>query len=482
MCIARRRATLHLLVIGEGPRVVRYALTPGVVQGGRLKWFAYKTCRITPTSVRIKIYKDVEHLRSVKAMRSHDSCQCATTSLQPAPGGKVDCDRPCTHIFGEQRFEEVVRAFDTFMSMSGEMGAAFAIYENGREIVGGFGGRQTAGGPAWKADTLTTIWSCGKPVVATCLMGLVMDGVVELDERIVKYWPEFGALGKDSATVRMALNHTLGLPTLRNSLLSTHWDDWRVMTSSLAASPPEWQPGSRVGYHPYTFGWLIGELVQRISGKSLRDVLESRIAAPLSLPIWIGAPRDVRDRISPQIEALRRSESNFDTASREDSSSLQAAIDRHPIHFVNSERGYDANLCAANMVSSATGMAAFMDALLFGSRLIDRSLVSEMTRESVRTLNDATFLTPACYGLGVMRAFGTHGVDGSFIIGDHAFGHVGAGGHFVMADEESGITLALTISRMAGGLHLDSRGQSLIDALYRGLGYRLNSDRSAYTR
>jgi CubicO group peptidase (beta-lactamase class C family) len=148
----------------------------------------------------------------------------------------------------------------------------------------------------WHENTLVDVFSVGKPVAVVCLLMLVERGAVDLDAPVAAYWPEFAAGGKESVTVRMLLGHRAGLPALRRELPEQAMYDWELMTSALAAEEPWWAPGSGHGYHTNTYGFLVGELVRRVSGEPIGGFFRRTVAEPLGVDFWFGLPASEDDR------------------------------------------------------------------------------------------------------------------------------------------------------------------------------------------
>jgi CubicO group peptidase (beta-lactamase class C family) len=180
-------------------------------------------------------------------------------------------------------------------------GASVAVYHRGRLVVDMWGGVRSLDGVPWTRDTLAMCWSTTKGVVATCAHVLADRGDLDYDERVATYWPEFAQNGKGDITVRQVLSHSAGLHRL--GTIIDHGSkilDWEHMIDALARAKPAYEPGTSVGYHALTFGWLVGELVRRISGTPIEEFLQKEIAEPLGLDgLYIGCPPEQRHRRAP---------------------------------------------------------------------------------------------------------------------------------------------------------------------------------------
>src|SRR5208337_1216519 len=200
----------------------------------------------------------------------------------------------------DEEFREVADVFRKQIAGT-DGGAAVAVYHRGRRVVDLWGGVRGLDRVPWTRDTLAMCWSTTKGVAAACAHVLADRGELDYDERVVTYWPEFAQNGKGDITVRQVLSHSAGLHRL--GTIIDHGSkilDWEHMTDALARAKPAYKPGTSVGYHALTFGWLVGELVRRISGTPIEEFLQKEIAEPLGLDgLHIGCPPEQRHRIAP---------------------------------------------------------------------------------------------------------------------------------------------------------------------------------------
>ena len=154
-------------------------------------------------------------------------------------------------------------------------------------------------GAPWNKDTVSIVFSCTKGATALCAHVLASRGKLDLDAPVVELWPEFGQHGKEHVTTRMMLDHSAGVPALRAPVKDSGPYEWDYMTARLADEVPFWPPGTRNGYHGFTFGWTVGEMVRRASGKSLGTFFREEVAGPLGLDFWIGLPEEIEPRVAP---------------------------------------------------------------------------------------------------------------------------------------------------------------------------------------
>ena len=397
---------------------------------------------------------------------------------------------PGTPIEGrcDERFAEVGCEFERNFSRRGELGASLCVMLGGRPVVDLWGGvANPARGTPWQRDTLSTVFSCTKGAVALCAHLLASRGKLDLDAPIRELWPELARDEKRDATVRMALDHTLGLPVFRTPLAPGDCTRWDTMVERLEAEPPFWKPGTRHGYHMVNFGWTVGELVRRASGRSLGDFFREEIAEPLGLDFWIGLPEEQEPRVAPvalSVPAPGTPLGEFAQALITQPQSLQALSLLNTGGFdPNSRACHAAQIGGAGGITNARGLAGMYAPLANGGelgevKLVDRDTLARMGQVSSATHEDLTLLLPMRFALGFMKSIDNRrrarGDRDSSILGAAAFGHGGAGGSLGFADPEAGLSFGYTMNRMGLGVLLNERGQSLVDAVYRCLGYVSN--------
>ena len=201
-------------------------------------------------------------------------------------------------------YEDVRDAFrDNFIRYD-EKGAACAAYVDGRKVVDLWGGEadHTTGRP-WTEDTLSVIWSATKGAVGTLVNLLAARGQLDLDAPVARYWPEFARHGKGDITVRMVLSHQAGLPVIDEAMSYDELLAVDPVAERLAGQTPIWEPGTNHGYHAFTSGFLLGEIVRRATGRRLGRLFADEVAAPLGLDFWIGLPPEHEGRVARLISA-----------------------------------------------------------------------------------------------------------------------------------------------------------------------------------
>src|SRR5882724_2391976 len=204
----------------------------------------------------------------------------------------------------DAKFRRVRDAFAENFASRGEVGAAVTVVAAGETVVDLWGGTaDTETGKPWERDTLTMVFSSTKGATALAAHVLVVRGALDLDAPVARYWPEFAAAGKAEIPVRMLLNHQAGLPAIGPPMSEESMTDWEATVGALARQEPWWKPGTAHGYHAITYGFLVGEVVRRVSGRSLGRFFHEEIAAPLGLDFWIGLPESEEPRVARLIPA-----------------------------------------------------------------------------------------------------------------------------------------------------------------------------------
>ena len=331
-------------------------------------------------------------------------------------------------------FEAVVAAFQGNLTERGDLGAAFAVYVDGQPVVDVWGGMaDRAAGRPWRQDTIAGIFSGTKGLVATCVLMLIERGALALDAPVCRYWPEFAAAGKEGILVRHVVSHEAGLPGLTTPVTCEEAGDDVRMAQLLAAQPALHPPGAGLYYHALTFGWLCGELVRRVDGRSVGRFFAEEVAVPLGLDAWIGLPADQE----PRVALLERGE-GFGAQPREqsgpDADPVAWSIWSNPPRFssdplpVNTRAWRAAEIPGSSGVAAAASLARLYGCLARGGELDGVRLLTSATLERGRTrlsYGVEPYLgEPMAFGIGYGLQTEAH----PFGPVAEAFGHNGAGG------------------------------------------------------
>ena len=341
-------------------------------------------------------------------------------------------------------------------------GAAAAVYHRGELVVDAWTGARDSRGTPWQSDTMAMSFSTTKGVVATTVHRLVDRGLIDYEEPVATYWPEFAAAGKERITVRQLLDHSAGLHHLRDVIASAYeMLDWDLVCSRLAAEAPRYEPGTRHGYHGITYGFLVGEVIRRVTGMSVHDAVETEIVKPLGLDgMTIGAPPDQRERIAELIVRFGNPERAERFARRAARYAwLQPAIDAFMVpesdRLFASSDVLNSAIPAINGCFTARSLAR-MYAALAGGGVLDgeRFLSVDTLRRATATHTtglDIVVGFPMRWRLGYHLAATTRGII------PNGFGHFGFGGSGAWADPDNDLAVAFVCNRVAGTPFGDTR-------------------------
>jgi CubicO group peptidase (beta-lactamase class C family) len=408
-------------------------------------------------------------------------------------------NEPVVHGTVSDGFEPVRDAFVRNFTEHGEVGASCSVVIDGTVVVDLWAGTVDRDSDvAWEQDTLVNVYSSTKGLTALCANILADRGELDLDAPVTEVWPEFGQAGKDTLPVRHLLTHEAGLPVIDEELPEHAAIDWDHMVGALERQAPVWEPGSRQGYHAVTFGWLVGEVVRRVTGTDTFDeALRQLVTAPLGLDFHVGLPDAEHHRVArlvrdaPGAVGVGKTdgvEPEARPAFARDSAALQRLIEaytspdslamrslglasapRAPSN--NSPEWRRAQVPAANGHGNARALARVYGALarggeIDGVRIISAEGVERAAREQVDG-PDAVLVMPTRRSLGFMLP-----VPGQpDQRGPNSFGHAGAGGSLGYADPDRALGFGYAMNRMwpGGFMAPDPRAQSLVAAIHRSL-------------
>ena len=375
-------------------------------------------------------------------------------------------------------FERVRDAFGGNFERHGDVGAAVCVYHRGRKVVDLWGGlADAATGRPWTADTLQLVYSATKAATATCAHLLAQRGQLDLDKPAARYWPEFAAEGKADIPVRWLLSHRAGLPVIDHPMPLADLLAWDPMTAALAAQRPVWEPGTAHGYHGRTFGWLAGEVIRRVSGRSVGTFFAEEIAAPAGLDFFIGLPAAERGRVSRMIiddppgpetagripvEAIPEQFRGLLAAFTDPGSLMNRAfaLSTPDIDF-NDPAAQAAEIPSSNGICSADGLARLYAGLIGevdGVRILDAGTTTAAIAEQAAG-TDRVLLVPTRFASGFMLP-----TDEAPLGGPASFGHPGRGGSLGFADPESGVAFGYVVSHIRQDMN-DTRAATLVDAV-----------------
>ena len=377
------------------------------------------------------------------------------------------------------RFARLGELLDRQLEEGGHLGVAVAVYRDGEPVVDAWGGLAQAGGRPWERDTRATVFSTTKGVTATCLHLLVERGQVELDAPVVRYWPGFARAGRDRGkertSVRQLLCHQAGIPQTPDAVTRFEQTaDWEFMVGQMEELTPAFEPGTANAYHALNFGWLVGEVVRRISGRSLGRFFRDEVATPLGIDdVHVGLPAELEPSVAPleapppgdELGALVPEELRAPDG-------LMARTLLRPkgdlVAFMNTRPARAAELPASGGIATARGLARLYACLaaggtLEGVQLLSPETITRATRSQTPPgRRDLVIGFPVDWACGYMRV-GPLSACGP---NPNAFGHAGYGGSLAFADPDARLGVAIVPNRMANELRSGLRVLQAVKAVY----------------
>ena len=381
------------------------------------------------------------------------------------------------NVLGEcdPSFELVREVFVENFREHGELGAGVAVQLDGVTRVHIWAGLASRSDDTpWTERTLVNVYSTTKGMAALCAQRLVDQGLLDLDRPVAQYWPEFAAAGKSAIVVRELLGHRAGLSGVRERLPHDALYDQAWMARVLAAATPLWEPGTRHAYHAQTFGFLVAELVQRLTGRTLGRYFREEIAGPLDADVHIGLAAEEDARVAkltrPLGEPPPAGEMDLLHVLRTEPDSLTALAFANPPQApgsVNTRRWRGAEIPSSNGHASALGLARVYGALAARSgdayRPLTRAGVQRCTTEYSYGYDEVLRLTTR-FGPGFMLSQASG--KGRFGPSQRSFGHPGLGGSIGFADPDAGLGFGYVMNRAGADILVGARPRRLIDAVY----------------
>ena len=385
-------------------------------------------------------------------------------------------DGRLVHGFVDEGYGRVLHAFVANFLEHDDLGAGCAAYVRGRVVVdlwGGIADLRTR--QPWDRETAAVIFSCTKGLLAICVYILVQEGRLDLESPVAHYWPEFGQHGKESITLRSAMSHRAGLPALDRDLTLEEIVAWDPVIRAIEDQAPLFGPTEGHLYHAMTYGWLLGEVVRRITGEKPGDYFRKRLGDPLGLRTWIGLPAAARESVAWMEPPLPDEDSAAARASAallaenpvvERSLTMGGAFAfpaKDGVVTFNDPAIQAADIAAANGISTARSLACVYARCvsdLDGPRLLSPTSIADasVVQSSGRQLSGAPD-DGARWGTG----FQLSSAPSQPMLGPGSFGHAGAGGQLAFADLEHSVGFAYLSNQMGG--YGDSRARELTRAL-----------------
>jgi CubicO group peptidase (beta-lactamase class C family) len=359
----------------------------------------------------------------------------------------------------DERFEAVREAFAKNFDEEREVGASVAVFVEGEPVVDLWGGwTDEAHTVPWERDTITNVWSTSKTMTNLCALILADQGELDLHAPVAKYWPEFAANDKERIEVRHLLSHTAGLAGWEEPIEVEDLYDWEKATGLLAAQKPWWDPGTASGYHALTQGYLVGEVVRRVTGQSLGTFFAKEVAGPLGGEFFIGLPETEDHRtarvVPPATQIIEGVEIDNPMLLKTFTNPMLSPA----VSWEDAWRR--AEIPAANGQSNARGVGAIQSIVSNGGEVRGVRLMSAKGLEAIfeeqSNGTDLVLSIPIRFGIG-------YGLSGEMIpLGPRGCFWGGLGGSLVISDMDSRLTIAYVMNKMEAGLVGDTRGISLV--------------------
>ncbi len=370
----------------------------------------------------------------------------------------------------DSAFHAVRDAFQNNFVEHGEIGASVFITVNGVKVVdmwGGFSNPEKTS--TWQEDQLVNAFSIGKGVTAVVAAQCVANGLISYETRVASIWPEFAVHGKEELTLRDLLGHRAGLPAIRNRLAPNAMFDWKHMTDALASEQPWWTPGTEHGYHVNTYGFLVGEMLRRATGKSVGRLISEFIAEPLQAEIYLGTPIELHSRIA-DYEWPNDPFPENEPAGLDEEQLLQFNTYYNPSGLsgagvVNSAPWRLAEMPSTNVHASARAISSLYTSLAHGGThnnvsLLPKEVLSTASSE-VSHGDDRILHRTSRFAHGFQLPIPERG----FGPNPESFGHFGAGGSVGFCDPKAKVGFGYVMNQM-GPRWQNPRNRALIDSLY----------------
>jgi len=364
--------------------------------------------------------------------------------------------------------------FEENFEKLGELGAAFSVWQNGKPLIDLYGGFcDAARENPWTPDTVVLVWSATKGIGSACVLHALQQQKIELNQPVAELWPEFGQAGKNKITFGQLLSHQGGLCALDQRVDAL---DYHGVIRALEAQAPLWPPGTGHGYHARTFGFLLDELMRRITGRTLSDYWQENFARPLALDFWIGLPEELNSRVAtiyaaksgkpPEPAKFYRDLVTPGTLARK---TFTSPYGLNVISKMNDPYIRAQPIVSFGGIGSASALAKFYSMLANGGELNGQTFFSPKTIERMTTTLsdgiDRIFQIPTAFSAGFMkdsrevarRMFGPSPT---------SFGHPGAGGSHAFADPENKIACAYVMNQMEQSVLPNEKSLRLVDAIY----------------
>lgn len=391
----------------------------------------------------------------------------------------------------DDKFKKIYEIFSDQLDSGHELGCSVAIEYEGKEVVNLYGGHTNPSkNTQWNNNTLVNVWSVTKAVTGICVTKIINDGILDVDKKVLDYWPEYGINNPDTKVIDL-LTHRAGMFGFKDGYPVCSWNDWDVFVKALESQKPYYKPGSSQGYHALTFSWLVGEIFRRAEGRMVGDYFREEIASPFNLDFHIGLSEDQHyrcadisfkrfDNLKPPLEFIKYIPSIF---LPNDLNNLKSSIvsqdftqafngDLFNTNDPNSIDWRRAQVPAANGHGTAASLAKLFGILSTGCerdniKLLDISTLKTAT--SIKTAGPDTVLFGSKINFGLcfmLNGNETNKINFAPMIKKYGFGHAGIGGSVAYGDIENKLGYAFVCNRQQKTSDLYKTSNMLTEALY----------------
>ena len=361
----------------------------------------------------------------------------------------------------QERFLEVKELFGSLHKSGREVGSSFSVYQDGKPIIdiwGGYSDKDQT--KQWNRDTLATVWSTTKGVAAITIAHAFENKLIEYERKVSEYWPEFGCNGKEDITVGMLLSHQAGICGSKTDNVEDYYSQ-SVMAKELASMHPIWEPGTASGYHSMTYGWLVSELIIRVTGKTLGNYFKENIGDPHQIDFHIGLPLAEEKRVAEMIPFPKESNQS---STKPNDAQIASGSGPNLLKHQNTTKWRSAEIPSANGQGCASAIAKLYSLVVTDDhslKIINDKTIETMTAERI-TNRDLVLDVVTRWGSGFIMNM--HKV----IYGpeETSFGHSGWGGSCGFGDPINRIGVSYVMNNMKNNFAADGRSLELINKTY----------------
>ena len=366
--------------------------------------------------------------------------------------------------FCHNNFQNVAEVFSTNLNSDEEVGASFTVIQNSEILVdihGGFKDKEET--DPWNADTLVGVHSTGKGIVSMIIALLIDQNILSLDENVSTYWPEFKGDGKEEITVRTLLSHQAGMYAWREKVHEDDFLNWEYIVELLEKQCPFHKPHELICYHPKTIGFLVGELVRKVTKKSVGEFLKEKLSTPLNAHCFIGTPEIYHNNIATLISAPSLRKAFSDPKNIDEYTLVSFLNPGNRTKTANTKEYRLAEIPALNCHSNSRSLAQIYDYFL-NSNFISKETFNKVTSIEVKgedqVMKRPMQWSPVGFSIGGGKLFGKS---------SQSFGHTGWGGSMAFADPENNLSISYTMNMLTGSMLGDQRALNLVEATYKNL-------------